>query len=79
MTSLVQSPTRSALVSLGFTLWTIAAVVLSFAVADDATRSWVAFSGWFSTHYVTILIGLIINPAPFYRARQAILNAQKGT
>jgi len=73
-----QNPWRSALVSAGFTAWTIVAMVFSFALADSAMASPQAFLAWASTHWWTVLVGLIINPAPYYRAQQAITNAQKG-
>lgn len=78
MISTVQSPARSVIVSLGFTVWTISAMVLAFAAADGQGSSLSAFSTWLHTHWWTTLVGLILNPAPIYRARQAILNAQKG-
>lgn len=74
-----QSPWRSALVSVGFVVWTMAATVLGFAIVDHATDSLPLLGAWLSSHWLVLLIGLIVNPAPFYRARQAIINAQKGT
>lgn len=73
-----QNPWRSALVSIGFTAWTIAATVLGFAVVDGAVGSPGTFLAWLGSHWWATVVGLILNPAPIYRARQAILNAQKG-
>lgn len=73
-----ENPWQSALVSSAFALWTAAATVLGFAVVDHATDSLPILWAWFSTHWLIVIVSLIINPAPWYRARQAILNAQKG-
>lgn len=74
-----QSPLRSACVSLGFAAWTICAVVLAFAAADGAISTPGMFFGWLGLHWWPVLVGLIVNPGPIYRARQALLNAQKGS
>jgi hypothetical protein len=71
-----QNPWRSALVSWGFTAWTITATVLAFAAADNALTPFATFLAWLAVHWWAMLAGLIINPAPIYRARQSILNAQ---
>lgn len=74
----IQSPTRSALVSISFTVWTLLVVVFTFAAADGMLDTFQHFVAWFGTHWWAMLVSLIINPAPIYRAQQAIINAQKG-
>jgi hypothetical protein len=69
-----QSALRSALVSAAFTAWSVAAVVLAFAATDNALGSWPIFSAWIGVHWFPIAAGLLLNPGPIYRARQAILS-----
>jgi hypothetical protein len=73
-----ESPLRSFAVSLGFTAYTLLVVIFTFAAADDAIGTFPAFLAWFGTHWWAMLVSLIVNPAPIYRARQAVLNGRNG-
>lgn len=73
---MTESPLRSFVVSMAFTAYTLLLAVFTFAAADDALATLATFTAWFSTHWWAMLVSLIVNPAPIYRARQAVRNGK---
>jgi hypothetical protein len=66
-------PISEALLSLQFTVWPLAAVLFSLAASDNAISSPLVFLDWLGSHWFAVLAGLVVNPGPYYRARQAVL------
>ena len=72
-------PVAAALISLGFTGWTILVVMFGFAATDNALGSFPIFLGWLGSHWWAMLVSLVLNPGPIFRARQSITNAEKAS
>jgi hypothetical protein len=72
----VWEPIKSALVSFFFSTWSVLVVVLGFAMAANQTDTFQHTLQFYQSHWWPLLLGLIVNPAPFYRARQGLIAAR---
>ncbi len=67
-----QSPTRSFIVSIGFSAYTAIATVLQIGNALHQTTTFPDTLHWIAANWWTVTQSLIINPAPYYRFQQAV-------
>ena len=69
-------PIKSGLFSLTLSIWPVFVVVLGFAISEGQVDTFQHTLAYYQSHWWPILIGLIVNPAPIYRASQGLAKAK---
>jgi hypothetical protein len=70
--ALSESPTRSFIVSIGFSVYTILALLLTQGAVTGNLSTPLETWHWLLGHTWPSLIALLVNPAPYYRFQQSL-------